>query len=49
MKASNKAKELSMLVEEVLGKGRKVRDLEPNQSEILSVLVDKLREKVQGL
>jgi len=49
MQESNKAKELSMLVEEVLGKGRKVRDLEPNQSEILSVLVDKLREKVQGL
>lgn len=38
---------LTQTVEDVLGKGKKVKDLQPNQAELLSVLVDRLKEVEQ--
>ena len=38
---------LTQTVEDVLGKGKKVKDLQPNQVELLSVLVDRLKEVEQ--
>lgn len=42
-----KANVLTQTIEDVLGKGKKVKDLQPNQAELLSVLVDKLKEVEQ--
>lgn len=44
LQQDNKAKERNKVIEEVLGHGRKVKDLDESQAEILSVLVDKLKE-----
>ena len=44
LQKDGKANERQKVIEEVLGKGRKVKDLDESQAEIASVLVDKLKE-----
>lgn len=44
LQKDGKADERQKVIEEVLGKGRKVKDLDESQAEIASVLVDKLKE-----
>lgn len=44
LQKEGRTKELSQVVEEVLGKDRKVKELQPDQAEVLSVFVDKLKE-----
>ena len=39
-----KADERNKVIAEVLGSGRKVKDLDESQAEVLAVLVDKLKE-----
>ena len=46
LQENGKADMLKQIVEEVLGKGKKVKDLEPSQVEVLSALVDRLKEEV---
>ena len=46
LQKEGRTKELSQVVEEVLGKDRKVKELQPDQAEVLSVFVDKLKEIV---
>lgn len=46
LQENGKADTLKQVVEEVLGKGKKVKDLEPSQAEVLSALVDRLKEEV---
>ena len=44
LQKDGKADERQKVIEEVLGKGRKVKELDESQAEIASVLVDKLKE-----
>ena len=44
LQADGKAEERNKVIEEVLGKGNKVKDTKPEQAEVLAVLVDKLKE-----
>ncbi|WWT40429.1 hypothetical protein [Staphylococcus phage PT94] len=44
LQQDGKADERNKVIENVLGKGRKVKDLDESQSEVLSVLVDELKE-----
>lgn len=44
LQQDGKAEERNKVIENVLGKGRKVKDLDESQSEVLSVLVDELKE-----
>lgn len=43
LQSEGRTTELTQTIEEVLGKGRKVKDLDSTQAEVLSVLVDKLK------
>lgn len=44
LQKDGKTEERNKVIEDVLGNGRKVKDLDESQAEILSVLVDKLKE-----
>lgn len=44
LQVDGKAEERNKVIEEVLGKGNKVKDTKPEQAEVLAVLVDKLKE-----
>ena len=44
LQADGKADERNKVIEDVLGKGNKVKDTKPEQAEVLAVLVDKLKE-----
>lgn len=44
LQQDGKADERNKVIENVLGKGRKVKDLDESQAEVLSVLVDELKE-----
>ena len=44
LQLDGKAEERNKVIEEVLGKGNKVKDTKPEQAEVLAVLVDKLKE-----
>ena len=44
LQADGKAEERNKVIEDVLGKGNKVKDTKPEQAEVLAVLVDKLKE-----
>lgn len=46
LQKEGRTKELSQVVEDVLGKGKKVKDLKSDQAEVLSVFVDKLKDLV---
>lgn len=46
LQQDGKADERQKVIEEVLGKGRKVKDLDESQAEIAAVLVDRLKEIV---
>ena len=44
LQVDGKAEERNKVIEDVLGKGNKVKDTKPEQAEVLAVLVDKLKE-----
>ena len=44
LQTEGKSEERNKAISEVLGEGRKVKDLNENQAEVLAVLVDKLKE-----
>src|SRR5699024_7162779 len=44
LQADGKAEQRNKVIEDVLGKGNKVKDTKPEQAEVLAVLVDKLKE-----
>lgn len=44
LQTDGKAEERNKVIEDVLGKGNKVKDTKPEQAEVLAVLVDKLKE-----
>ena len=44
LQKDGKTEERNKVIEDVLGNGRKVKDLDESQAEIQAVLVDKLKE-----
>lgn len=46
LQKEGRTKELSKAVEDILGKDKKVKDLKPEQAEVLAVFVDRLKEVV---